>query len=88
MASLCKYQGILTTKTAMTSLGNNIFLGSTDVYVVHHQPKYHNAIGDCPFAQVTVTKCHRLGGLNSTHSLSSSFGGWKFKIKMLTNILL
>ena len=38
-------------------------------------------------AWVVMIKCHRLGGLNSRHLSSYSFGGWRSKIKVPTGLV-
>lgn len=38
-------------------------------------------------AQAAITKYHRLGGLNNRSLLSLTFGGWKSKVKILSNLV-
>ena len=40
------------------------------------------------FSQVTITECHRLGGLNDRHSSPHRSGSWKSKIKVPTGWFL
>ena len=39
------------------------------------------------FAKATISKCHRLGGLNNLSLFSHSSGGYKSKIKMSAGLI-
>jgi hypothetical protein len=64
--------------------------------VVEHLPNQLKALNSNPsaakvklyqFTRAAIIKCHRVNGLSHRNLFSHSSGRWKFKIKMLTDLV-
>ena len=64
-----------------------IFVGTDNVKDLSSHPLQHGLGRVYWFGRASITKCHRLGGLNNRNLFSHNSGGWKSKIKVLAQLV-